>query len=140
MSEAILWKNVRKVTALFCAAAIAASAAGCSTKKAGGSDVTEVKIWSQANGDKILTNELIDEWNKTTGKEKGIKIVYEVLTGNADQQIDVALQSGKAADIITGSNLEKRAGMGYLQAIDELEGGNEFLEKYKGEQALEQFK
>ena len=140
MSEAMLWKNVKKVTALFCAAAVAASAAGCSTKKAGGSDVTEVKIWSQANGDKILTNELIDEWNKTTGKEKGIKIVYEVLTGNADQQIDVALQSGKAADIITGSNLEKRAGMGYLQAIDELEGGNEFLEKYKGEQALEQFK
>ena len=107
-------------------------AAGCSTKKAGGSDVTEVKIWSQANGDKILTNELIDESNKTTGKEKGIKIVYEVLTGNADQQIDVALQSGKAADIITGSNLEKRAGMGYLQAIDELEGGNEFLRKVPG--------
>lgn len=128
-------RTVKQITALVCAAAAAISFSACGKKQDNANDggVTDVKVWTQEAGSKAFMTNLVNEWNSKEGKEKGIRIVYEVLTGNAEQQIDVALQSKTAADIITASNLEKRVGMDYLQAIDELDGGQEYIDTFKGE-------
>lgn len=122
--------NIKRFMAAACAATLALSAAACDRggTKAGGK--TEIKIWSNTAGRKAVMAELAEKYNKTTGKEKGIEIVYEVLTGNAGQQLDVALQAGTVPEIIPAVNLETNTKKGYFQAIDEIEGGNELLQKY----------
>lgn len=132
-----MFGKFKRVIAVISVAALMLSFSACGNKKeANSGNVTEVKVWSESRGSKAVMLDLVNEWNSTVGKEKGIKIVYEVLTGNAGQQVEVALQSGTAADIIGSSDMKKRVALGYLQPIDELEGGKEFLESFSSRRSL----
>ena len=124
--------NVKRLIAgLCCTVMIAGSLCGCGEKKEEASDgLTEVKIWASDKGAKAAMVELVNEYNETTGKQKGIRINYEMLTGDFNQQLDLSLESGSAADIFVTSKLEAQAMQGYLQPINDLEGGEEFLKHF----------
>ena len=102
---------------------------GCKDKETSGKNdgMYEVKVWASDKGAKSAMEKLVSEWNDTIGKKEKIKINYETVDGDFNQQVDLALANGTAPDIFPTSKLEQQALNGQLQAIDKLEGGKEFL-------------
>ena len=74
-------KHIRAFVSLLCAAALALGCASCggaaqSTGKPGGTaGVTHITVWTYYNGDQLESfNKLVDQFNETTGREKGIRV------------------------------------------------------------------
>ena len=73
-------KRIRAFVCLLCAAALAMSCAACggtrkSTSAAGAAGVTHITVWTYYNGDQLESfNALVDKFNETTGREKGIQV------------------------------------------------------------------
>ena len=74
-------KHIRAFVSLLCAAALALGCASCggaaqSTGKSGGTaGVTHITVWTYYNGDQLESfNKLVDQFNETTGREKGIRV------------------------------------------------------------------
>ncbi len=106
--------------------------AGCGTSSTGG-DVKTVTVWSGNTHTKAVVEPMVDEWNKTVGKEKGIFLDYQFKEGGSITQIiDTALQSGEAADFLQGGKVKNLVENDYIVAIDDLPGGKEYLKQYEG--------
>lgn len=104
---------------------------GCGGKSTGSPDsVTEIRIWTGESHSKNIYNRLVDQYNKTTGAEKGIKITYEVKEGNLSESIELALQSDQAPEMFTGGKLDSHATNGYIAALEDLPGGQELADKF----------
>ena len=74
-------KHIRAFVSLLCAAALALGCASCggaaqSTGKSGSTaGVTHITVWTYYNGDQLESfNNLVDQFNETTGCEKGIRV------------------------------------------------------------------
>ena len=74
-------KHIRAFVSLLCAAALALGCASCggaaqSTGKSGSTaGVTHITVWTYYNGDQLESfNKLVDQFNETTGREKGIRV------------------------------------------------------------------
>ena len=74
-------KHIRAFVSLLCVAALALGCASCggaaqSTGKSGGTaGVTHITVWTYYNGDQLESfNKLVDQFNETTGREKGIRV------------------------------------------------------------------
>ena len=74
-------KHIRAFVSLLCAAALALGCASCggaaqSTGKSGSTaGVTHITVWTYYNGDQLESfNKLVDQFNETTGLEKGIRV------------------------------------------------------------------
>lgn len=74
-------KHIRAFVSLLGAAALALGCASCggaaqSTGKSGGTaGVTHITVWNYYNGDQLESfNKLVDQFNETTGREKGIRV------------------------------------------------------------------
>ena len=74
-------KHIRAFVSLLCAAVLALGCASCggaaqSTGKSGGTaGVTHITVWTYYNGDQLESfNKLVDQFNETTGREKGIRV------------------------------------------------------------------
>lgn len=74
-------KHTRAFVSLLCAAALALGCASCggaahSNGKSGGTaGVTHITVWTYYNGDQLESfNKLVDQFNETTGREKGIRV------------------------------------------------------------------
>ncbi len=68
-------KKIIAMSLVFCL--IATTAIGCSKKKSTTpkDDITKITIWNYYNGAQLESfNHLVDEFNKTVGKEKGISV------------------------------------------------------------------
>ncbi len=125
---------MKKVMLCVLAAAIAVSSfAGCGKKAVNGSKVKTVTVWSGNSSSQDIDIKLINEWNETTGKEKGIYIDYTVKGGDTiNQEVELALQNGDAPDMFPASYLQKFVEAGYLAPITDLPGGEEFVKQYDG--------
>ncbi len=111
---------------------VASMFAGCGkTAEEVAEGVTEIHVWSGERHSKIALTKLVEEYNKTVGAEKGIKIVYEVKEADLAKNIELALQSGQAPEIFQGGSLAKNVESGYIAALDDLPGGKELVEKYQ---------
>ena len=73
-------KRIRAFVSLLCAAALAMGCAACGgTRKSSSADgaagVTRITVWTYYNGDQLESfNALVDKFNETTGREKGIQV------------------------------------------------------------------
>lgn len=104
---------------------------GCGTKDGKApDDATVITVWSTAAGAQAVWEEIVGEWNEREGKEKGIYIDWVTSTDN--QRVDVAAQSGQLPHIFGGDSMRraKLIKSGDVIAINELPGGEEFLEEY----------
>ncbi len=102
---------------------------GCS-KKNNTDDVTTITIWSPNSHSKDLMHKIVDDYNRTTGREKGIKIVYVVKESGLGEAIRFALQSGNGPDIFSGLVMSY-APNGQVAAFEDLPGGEEFIKPYE---------
>lgn len=103
---------------------------GCSGGKEASGDLTEIRMWTNKSHSQKVMKELVDEWNATTGKEKGIKFVYEVREGDIGKDVDVAMAAGNAPELFETSN-RALALDGKLLALNDVEGGQEIVDKYE---------
>ena len=103
---------------------------GCSGGDETSDNLTEIRMWTNKSHSKKVMDELVAKWNETTGKEKGIKFVYEVREGDIGTDIDVAMAAGNAPELFETSN-RAYAQDGKLLALDDVEGGQEIIDKYK---------
>ena len=108
------------------------SMTGCKKEEVSSDGLTTVTVWTNAAGSKAVMTKLVNDWNETTGKEKGIKIDYQVKTGgDYTKALDLAIEGGTAPDLFLGGNTRKYALNGNIWALDELPGGPELIEKSK---------
>ena len=93
-------------------------------------DDTVVTIWSTEAGAKAVWEELVDNWNKTTGKEKNIYIDFQISTDS--QKVDVAIQNDTLPNIFTVSatQLKKLILNEQIMALNDMPGGEEFLKDF----------
>lgn len=124
-------KKTMCVVAGVLALSVFGSSCGISTGKKG-KDFTEVTVWSADSHSKNEMDKLVREFNDTTGKQEGIKLVYEVKENDIAQQIDLALSTGAAPDIFPLGSIKKSADNKYIEPIEKMPGGKEFLKRYEG--------
>ena len=122
-------RNIRNILCLILALAICFSFVGCAEESDSGK--TKVTIWSVNSGSKAIMTKLVADYNATVGEEKGIEIEYIVKDGDYGQQLDLALQSNVGPDIFENANVEKYVPQGYMVAFEDIEGGIEYLDRYK---------
>lgn len=103
---------------------------GCGRGNTADANVTEVEIWSNFANSKTTFNRLVQEFNDTTGKEKGIKIIYEVKEGDLNKTLELAEASGKTPDIAS-SYSKSKATDGIILPLNDFEGADEFLKRYE---------
>lgn len=93
-----------------------------------------IEVWSNNAHSKVQDIEMVEEFNNTIGKEKGIQIDYKVYGGDYNNVIQVAISAGQAphmykmANVDIGSLSKSEA----IVAVNDLPGGEEFLTKYEG--------
>lgn len=102
------------------------------------SRLTTVRVWSGQAGSKVVYTKLVDEWNKTVGREKGIFIQYEVFPATEYWNMARdAIEKGTTPDILRISGSKKTfAENGDIVPIEDFPGGEQFVKDY-GEPLLE---
>lgn len=120
-------KNMLKriIAGTVTAALLCGLAGGCAQNKK--SDVTTITVWTGNGHDKSYLTEKVEEWNKTIGAEKKIRIEYTV----QNNSMEVAFSNGTAPDLFAGADLVNDVAKGRLLPVSELPCGNELIEKYK---------
>lgn len=126
-------KKFFKVCAAATALVMAAGCfAGCGKKDADADGMTTVSIWSSAGHSKEVYEKMIEEYNKGQGKKDGVKLEFTYIAGDSySKSIELALQNGTAPDLMTAPDMAKSIEEGRLMAIDDLPGGDKFIEQYK---------
>lgn len=104
---------------------------GCAQKT--GSNVEEklktITIWTHNSHSKPFYDEKTEEFNKTIGKEMGIKVEYVVKENNT-QAVEIAFTSDQAPDFMSG-NVQKLAGEDKIIAFNDMKNGKKYIDKYK---------
>jgi len=92
------------------------------------------KVWTGSGHTKELITKMVQEYNETIGKEKGIQIEYTVYGSDYQNVLEISLASGQAAEIVAipGGKFVATVKKNVLMPIAELPGGKEFLKKYEG--------
>lgn len=94
--------------------------------------VQQVRIWTNDGTLQDLYNDAIAEYNATTGKEKGIEIVYQVFGGDYNDVLKVALAAGQGPEIykFVGTVKDPFVDSGWMVALEDLPGSEALLEKW----------
>ncbi len=109
---------------------------GCGSKNTttgsnSGDGVSTVTFWSPSPHSKTLYVKLANEFNESTGKEKGINFVYEIKESNMTQAIDLALAADQAPELFVGGNVEALASKGDIMAFDDVKGAEKLVARFE---------
>ena len=121
--------KAKKILSAVLASVLAVGAlSGCSEEKKN-DGIKTVHIWSGDRGAKAVFDVLTEEFNRTTGKEKGMKIEWTYFTENYNTVLDSARNNGTLPEFfeLAYAQRESYIETGDIVAIDDLEGGKEYL-------------
>ena len=104
--------------------------AGCGNELGSTDDMQTLTVWSGGSHSKNFYMEKVNEFNKTIGKEIGIRVEY-IIKNDVSKEIELAYVSGQAPDMMSGGKLNQLAGEGKIIAFEDIDGGKEFIEHYK---------
>lgn len=121
-------KIITKTASAAMAAVMLAMSGGCASKTT--SDATTISIWTGDSHSKACVSQLVADWNKTTGKEKGIYIDYQVKEGSQNDIIEMAIASKTEPVMFTCTDTKKYSEAGYIEALEDMPGGAEFAATY----------
>ena len=127
-------KTFKRIAAVAAAIAMLCTMlTGCNDDSAKNDGITTITVWSDSTHTKDLATELVDKFNSTTGKKKGIRIEYSVYGSDYTKVLDVSQQTGSMPDLFyPSSGIQDLVKKDCVAAIDDMPGGKEFLKKYKG--------
>lgn len=122
-------------SALLSAAMLITFLSGCSffSDDSTANELKTVTVWSGNSHSKIVISRLVNEFNKTRGKELNIQIDYIVKGETQDAEYIEAFERGEEPDFCSGGLLETLAAQEKIVAIEDLPGGKEFLAEYPAE-------
>lgn len=124
-------KKGKLIIGLLCVAMTCTLFAGCGGDNSDeNSGVKTATVWSGNSHSKLVLSQLVDEFNKTRGKELNVKIEYVVKEGDSASAIDLAYETGDEPDFCSASGIEKLSENGKIVAINDLPGGEELLAEY----------
>lgn len=131
-------KKIVLITAVVVAISLCFAACINFSREKSAQRLTTVRVWSGQAGSKVAFTKLVDEWNKTTGREKGIYIQYEVFPSTEYWTSALkAIKDGTTPDIFRVSGTKRPYALnGDIVPIEEFPGGTEFIAEY-GEPLLE---
>jgi len=132
-------KNIftKTISIALCTFLLTSSVTGCrkndtnkTSENADNKEVAVVKLWNNGGSAKDLLMKKVDEFNNTTGKEKGIKLEYKVFGDDYKNVIDIAIAGGEAPDLfsvpdVLSNYIKKNA----IMPVDEMPGGPEFIKQ-----------
>ena len=134
-------KFLKGIAVLISTAVIFTSLCACDSSKetANNSTLEEITIWTGDSHSKNVIKGLVDEFNKEQGKKLGVKLVYTVKEGNYAQTLDMAIASQQAPDMYTCFATQKYAENGDIIALNDLKGGQEYIDSILDEEAKRSF-
>lgn len=96
--------------------------------------VETINVWTNDASSKAVMTQMVDDYNNTTGKEKGINIDYKVYGSDYEQMVDLAVSSSQQPDLFKtmGQTLDGYVKKNEVLALDDMPGGAEYLKKYEG--------
>ncbi len=112
-------KKMKIASALMAGLILCSSLAGCGEKKTG-AGLTEVVVWSADSHMKAFMVKKVDEFNSGIGKEKGIKLVWELKENDLSQQLEVAVENGKGPDIYPPVKMQEDVENGNIVSLDDI--------------------
>lgn len=91
-----------------------------------------IEVWTNNASTKTEDEKMIAEFNEGIGKEKGIKIDYKIYGGDYADVMSIALAADQGPHLfkVPQTNLAQYATVGYIMPINDVPGGNEFVESY----------
>ena len=122
----------RKICFGLAAVMMMSSLAGCGGEKNASSDngVDTITLWTNNSHSKSVMEKLVNDWNNTTGKEKGIKIEYVVKGDDYVQQITLADNADNLPDIFSLQGTNNIVAEKKVIALNEYPEGQELLKNY----------
>ena len=103
----------RLMATLMAVILVVAVLAGCGAKKTTNSNVTKITMWSADSHSKLVMEKLVNEFNRTIGKENDIEFEYIIKENDLSKQIEIALSTGQAPDFF-GIDLDKGVQNDYI--------------------------
>ena len=82
--------------------------------------VDTINMWSNDTHDQSVYEKVIEDFNNTTGKEKGIVVNYTVYGSDYYNALDVAVTAGEGPDIFKCNKVGKYSGAGYIMPWEEI--------------------
>lgn len=123
-------KRLIKIASLLMAVCVGLTCfSGCSKKVE--DDFTTVVFWSDSGAAKGFMMDKFKEFNDTIGKEQKIYVDLVFKEGDMDQQVELAYQTGQAPDIYSSGELAKYVENGWVAALEDMPGGEEFVREYR---------
>lgn len=124
---------LKKIGILGLCLGIVLSLTCCGNREANHMEPRTITVWTNNYHDKTFVLEKVSQWNSTVGKEKNIRIEYQV-KDNLEAALQMAMVSGEAPDMfpILGSNLEQYVDSGWIVAIEDMPGGEELISRFDG--------
>lgn len=123
---------MRKI-AVILLAAVVFMCGGCSLMKKDDKEIKTVTVWSGDSHSKDFMLEKVSEFNKTVGRENGIKIEY-IVKPDMGKLIEAALVSDSAPDFFTGgTNKEWCIKNNFIISLNDIVGGSDYIAEYDAE-------
>jgi len=118
---------------LLCTCFLLFAVCGCTKETSNnGKKIEKITVWSNDAHSKSVMTELINEYNRTEGAEKGIEIGYVVYGNNYETTIEMAIASGQQPDIYKNvKKLLDSVEKGEIYPLNKMPDMEEFLNKYK---------
>lgn len=117
----------RKGIGFLCVCVLSSTLSGCMNWQRN-SQTDTITIWSPDAHSKSVVEQIVNQFNQTTGKEKGIWIDYQIKPANTIQtELEAAIENGGGPDIFATGDFIPYENKGYLTAIDDLPGGAELI-------------
>lgn len=91
-----------------------------------------IKVWSNDAHNKPEYEATIQRFHETIGKEKGIRIEYQVYGGDYYSAIDVAMAAGEEPHIFKSRKSGQYSETGRIVPISQLPGGDVLIEETAG--------
>ncbi len=113
-------------------ASTAATAAGTTGGSAAAPAVDTITMWSNDTHDQSVYNKVIEDFNNTTGKEKGIVVNYTVYGSDYYNALDVAVTAGEGPDIFKSNKVGKYSEAGYIMPWDDIPALKTFVDRFAG--------
>ncbi len=133
-------KKLAKGLAFLLSAAMLTAFCACNSSKGSeGEAIKEITIWTGDSHSKNVIKGMVDEFNANRGKELGVKLVYTVKEGDFAQTLDLAIASNQAPDMFTCFATQKYAEGGNIIALNDIKGGQEYLDSVLDDEAKKFF-
>jgi len=101
-------------------------------EEAANGETETVRVWTNDANLQLIYEAAIEEYNETTGKEKGIKIEYQVFGGDYNDVLKVALAADQGPELykFVGTTKDAFVEAGWMMPIEEMENSEAFMEKW----------